>query len=1146
MLGLLSQPRLQTADTAIYTLCDRLSHSLLIEDRKAAVLALRGMAHENRELVASNGLQGLLEVLIKDSHDSAAAKATLETLLILFNTQTRRKTATKRYVSALVQNKNKEVSAEPQESVAGDISLWLTDRLLHSQDALDRVLELTATKEDPFAAVYALQLVSVMAYNRPLEAKQAMMTSGGIASLVSALGSVQNMVRDEALLLLIALTAENLDLQKLVAFEGGFDKAFQILTDGGGPVFGGTFAEDCLSLIANLLEYNASNQKLFTQSGYVQQWAAVLGTIVDALNEGTPLREQATTNIEAALVIGQLLCIAGADGTESHQNVLNDSGVLTLALQIAFGPSSPPPVRVSALVTCASLINGNSALQNGMLDMDVPYHDFTVHTVVAVEPREVSVAQALLNWAVNLSSSHLFDLRYASLLCLSSIFNENRAVKTALITEQIENYSKLNETSEKQLDVNLIETLAEYSDETRLNPFRIWFAAAVTMRLFINAPEFKDQLRSVTIGEESLGMDVHSLIQAIAGEMQSSLKFPEPTVALGYLQLLAVWTYDDVEAVNDFTQESSAVQTLLAHQASNPLVESLAIVVLGILYAFCTKDSPISRPRFHHLLTHTLGRDQYIQLVKKFRQSHVFQFFDESSIFGALRNSNGSPAVYLDSSFVGLMRDTIGYISRAIDANPEIEPSSRVTFEMLDEIKHSLHEKTHALALSETQLAEIKKEHQDAKKKLDELSNQAACFEITLKESTDYQDRLGKEHEELQRSAAELESSLVAARRDLETKSSELAKLESTNTLQKAEILSLSTAKSKADEGVNNLTRELFQLQRAKESMESEISRLRFELSKLKPKLEATLKSENNLKMKFKEAQTSNESLKKSLEEKQEVNERLIAKLRATAAILKKTELEDEELREKFSKIKIDYESQSGELSSLKNREASTRKSLEGAKAELEKLKATQRTASGASDAQQRELEALKYRHAASEQLIQSPDAIERQFRYELKASELKLNELSLTHEATKAKLSDALEKVDKLQAAAKLKDQATCAQEISFKSSHDKLKEVNAKLIKDLAGLKNTIAQQEGAKVPAEELRKLDIESKVSEEFEKRHHEELVKHKLELSEKQEALDELMILLDDLTEKKTAYKFRLRKLQEEVSDSEEEAEGDEA
>lgn len=1132
MLGLLSQPKPQTADSAIYTLCDRLSHSLLIEDRKAAVLALRGMAHENRELVASNGLQGLLEVLIKDSHDTAAAKATLETLLILFNTETRRKTINKRYVSALVQRKNRELSAEPQESVAGDISLWLTDRLLHSQDALDRVLELTTTREDPFTAVYALQLISVMTYNRPLEAKQVMMASGGIASLVSALGSVQTMVRDEALLLLNALTADNLELQKLVAFEGGFDKAFHILSEGGGPVFGGSFAEDCLSLVANLLEYNASNQKLFTQSGYVQQWAGVLEAIVDALNEGPSMREQAISNIEAGLVIGQLLCVAGADGTASNQNILNESGVLTLALQIAFGPSSPPPVRVSALITCASLINNNDARQSDMLAMDVPYYDFTVRKVVAVEPRVVPVAQALLNWTVSLNASHLFDLRCASLLCLSSIFNENRTVKTAFVTEQIELYFKLNENPGEHHDVNLVETLAEYSDDTRLNPFRIWFAAAVTMRLFINAPEIKDLLRSVKIGEESLGMDVHSLIQAIAGEMQSSLKLPEPTVALGYLQLLAVWTYDDVEAVNDFTQESSAVQTLLAHQTSNPLVESVAIVVLGILYAFCTKDSPISRGKFHHLLTHTLGRDQYIQLVKKFRQSHAFQFFDESSMFGAHKHSNGSPAVYLDAAFVGLMRDTIGYISRAIDANPEIEPSSRVTFEMLDEVKHSLHEKTHALALSETQLAEIRKEHQDVRTKLRDLSEKASAHESLLRERTDYQEKLDKEHEVLQRSAAKLESSLAATKRDLEARTLDLSKLESANTQLKAEISSLSAAKTKADEGVNNLTRELFQLQRAKETMESEASKTKSEVSKLKPKLETALKSEADLKKRLQSSQTICEGLGHSLREKEEVNERLITKIRETAAILKKTESEDEELRTKFSKMKIDFEAQGDELSTLKNREASARKSLEVAMAELEKLKDTQTTVNRDSVDQQKELDSLKIKLVALELQAKSSDLAERQLEAKLKAAESELAELSNTHNATKAKLDDSMAEVDSLQAEAKVKEQAST----SLKGSHEKLKEVNSKLIKDLAELKKIIAQQDAHKTSAQGPQAVSNQPEKSEE---RHQDDLEKLRSELSEKQEALDELMILLDDLTEKKTIYKSRLRKMQQEVSDSEE-------
>ena len=43
---LVAPPKQQSADTIILLLCDRLKHSTLLEDRRAAVFGLRGFARE--------------------------------------------------------------------------------------------------------------------------------------------------------------------------------------------------------------------------------------------------------------------------------------------------------------------------------------------------------------------------------------------------------------------------------------------------------------------------------------------------------------------------------------------------------------------------------------------------------------------------------------------------------------------------------------------------------------------------------------------------------------------------------------------------------------------------------------------------------------------------------------------------------------------------------------------------------------------------------------------------------------------------------------------------------------------------------------------------------------------------------------------
>lgn len=1125
MLGLLAQPKQQSADAAIFTLCDRLTHSALLEDRRAAVLTLRGLAHENRELVASSGLRGLLDVLTKDYEDPGAAKATLETFLVLLNTETRRKVRHKRYISPLLQVSSFEhqTLSDLPEGIHSDISLWLTDELLQNEKALKTLLELIPSKSDPFTSVYALQLVSAMVANRPTQTKEALIMCGGVTPLITALGSVQDMVRDETLLLLTAITANHLDLQKLVAFEGGFDKVFDILSSCGGAVFGGRVAEDCLSLLANLIEFNASNQKLFTQSGYVAQYCKVLQGIIDAQNEGAQLRVQAISNIESSLQIGQILLIPGADQTHQNQMILKDSGALNLTLQIAFGHSTPAQVRVAALMTVASLINSNDVLQADLLSMDVPYYPLT-NMYSTEQPRVIPVAQALLNWAVALNSTHLFDLRVASLECLTSSFISNAQAKYAFIHDQVEGYAQHLDDQE---DVNLISVVAEYSEDTSLNPFRVWFACAIIMRLFVESSESKDQLRKVKVGDESLGMEVHSLIQAIAGELQTALLQTDPTVALGYLQLLTVWLYDDTEAVNELTAESSVIQALLAHQSPDPLVESLSVIVLGTAYTFCTKDSPVSRIDFHNLLTKTLGKDQYLVLVRKFRQSPIFQNFEASDMFGAPRLSNGNPAVYVDIPFVELMREHISYISRAIFANPKIEPSSKVTLEMLDEVKSNLHQKSELLEGTESQLKETKD-------RIGELESRIVEYEDDKKKTASNSQEQDAEIAKLKAEVADLKPKLTSASEELEktqsklkTSTKELNDLKQELSEQTKKIETLTAAKDKAEKGVNEMTREIFQLQRAKDKAEKEVTtlksadaKLQSEIKSLKTKLETSHSSESSLKKQVQEAQKKSKSDADAHSQIKDMNEKLVAKLKETAADLKEREEEEEELKTQLSATKVKAEDTANELVSIRNREAQARKELELAKAKIESLKKD-----------------IKKSDSASSDEVSS-------LRTKVESLESELSKAKLTSEKSLKDATDAQKK--------ELSEKESSLKKVNaeiedLNKNNTKLKDLNSQLLKQVADLKNAADKaKEESKAKSDADSKAEKDSKKEAEAKEaaakdeasKNTAEIDALKKDLSEKQETLDELMVLLDDLTEKKTAYKTRLREKEEDVSESE--------
>ena len=55
------------------------------------------------------------------------------------------------------------------------------------------------------------------------------------------------------------LASQSPDIQKVLAFEGAFEKLFKIVTQEGG-VDGGVVAQGALSCVDTLLRFNSSNQ----------------------------------------------------------------------------------------------------------------------------------------------------------------------------------------------------------------------------------------------------------------------------------------------------------------------------------------------------------------------------------------------------------------------------------------------------------------------------------------------------------------------------------------------------------------------------------------------------------------------------------------------------------------------------------------------------------------------------------------------------------------------------------------------------------------------------------------------------------------------------------------------------------------------
>lgn len=143
-------------------------------------------------------------------------------------------------------------------------------------------------------------------------------------------------------MLIINLSSGHTDIQKLIAFENAFEKAFSVIESEGG-IDGGIVAQDCLQLLSNLLSYNASNQSYFRETGCVPKLAKLFE--LDQRDVAPYAKEQRDTNVQYAIRVARLFVVPGGLGTAANQMSFFNAGILHLMLVIAFSAFSDFPTR---------------------------------------------------------------------------------------------------------------------------------------------------------------------------------------------------------------------------------------------------------------------------------------------------------------------------------------------------------------------------------------------------------------------------------------------------------------------------------------------------------------------------------------------------------------------------------------------------------------------------------------------------------------------------------------------------------------------------------------------------------------------------------------------------------------------------------
>ncbi|RKP13963.1 p115 like vesicle tethering protein [Piptocephalis cylindrospora] len=634
----------------VLKLRSRLEHGTLLEDRRSAVLGLKGLSRQYKKEVAGS-IPGLVAVLERDRSDVDVVKAAIETL------------------NSLCTPENADRYAEPTDE---DVSLAVanTDSLISTPNAIMSLL--TGLEEfDFYVRFNTLQLLSTLLHHRLSPLQAAVLTSGmGCSRLVDLLDDRREAIRNESLLLLIQLTDAHAEIQKIIAFENAFERLTQVAKEEGGPLSGGIVVQDCLQLCMNLLRYNTSNQNYFRETGGIQSTAGLLEVPEPGEDWGT-WPDQAATNVTMLLQVMRGLLEHDGTNTAANQAVMGQC-VLPSALTLAVvSVDAPLLVRTEALLLVGDAVR------------KCPANVKFLESPIPAGPQKEVIPVEVACYMEDNSEGRLALL--SSLSAPPTDYAEAMSAGAMLVSALTDSSSWASSPSKPFYASSLLSTAVRGFDEGKAKACDFY-------------------LGDVDEGEEPVPL-IHAITLALgqsqrpegsmggAGQENVALASGEYMVAraqVGVLCFLCEWCHGSSSTVAQFLGESLSIQTLIEwiHLSSgiNGDVQGLAAYLLALAYAFNEDpETPFDRISLQEIVRTRVGTDQVSSRISRLRDSPRFQRASSSrprigptGSVGAGGEKSGEPEeMWYEPSFIALFKETFDEMTKLLSLDPSKVKSAR-------------------------------------------------------------------------------------------------------------------------------------------------------------------------------------------------------------------------------------------------------------------------------------------------------------------------------------------------------------------------------------------------------------------------------------------------------------------------------------
>eukprot|EP00898_Chlorokybus_atmophyticus_P003336 jgi/Chlat1/4002/Chrsp26S04071 len=592
-------------EAGVEALLERIANGTLPSDRRSAVMTLRDETVDSTTAQLAVGAMGfpvLTGVLRDERQDTEMIRAALEVLLNAMGITGAPPPADGKGIRPAA------VNAELFVNSKGSVSLLLS------------LLE----EEDFYVRYHAVQLLTLLLQHSSGRLQEVILQSPMGVSRLMDMTLEREVIRNEALLLLVALTRSNDEIQKIVVFESAFDRVFSIISEEG-YAEGGIIVQDCLELLNNLLRGNISNQVYFRECGFMQQVPPLIRQRASSLET---LSRQKATNILCALETVALLLSRGSGQPEmvanclANQTLLGQSKIIEALLPLALeGRVSLVPIRAQALFCLSMLVEGHA----GNCD---------ILAIAEVEDRATATSMPALSAALRSALVAADPVERRAALALFAAFCKGNRDGQEVLVSTITPLPQADAHSLRSLGPEasnyasfgsaLIKALLVEDGQGDLQVS--CRAAAVLAHVLKNNTRCKQKIPLEIPASPASPPDLlmPRIVQYLstANRTESTGWQLQPVL----LRLLATWLYDCPAAVSAFLSTPSHLPFLadIASRGTTIHAMGLAAVVLGLCLVYNADDTAAHASTVLDVINIRIGLPQYFQRWTDMRRSDLF------------------------------------------------------------------------------------------------------------------------------------------------------------------------------------------------------------------------------------------------------------------------------------------------------------------------------------------------------------------------------------------------------------------------------------------------------------------------------------------------------------------------------------------